>query len=65
LSETSKPFKDEKKLVEKLKSETWISAPSFPANYASAYFASKCPKKLATDKDEEGIACILDLIIKR
>ncbi|CAG7716119.1 unnamed protein product [Allacma fusca] len=64
LPEISKPFKDEKKLAEKLKSVTIISAPSFPDKYASAYFASKCPKKLAADNDEEGIACILDLIIK-
>ncbi|CAG7829362.1 unnamed protein product, partial [Allacma fusca] len=48
LPETSKPYKDEKKLVEKLKYQTNIPTPSFPANYASAYFASKCPKKLVS-----------------
>ncbi|CAG7725622.1 unnamed protein product, partial [Allacma fusca] len=38
-------------LVEKLKSQSIITAKSFPDKYASAYFASKCPKKLAADKD--------------
>ncbi|CAG7724750.1 unnamed protein product [Allacma fusca] len=62
LTENSKPFKDEKKMLEEVTKSGLPS--SFPKAYVKGVLDSNCHKKIGTEKDEEGMACILDVIPK-